>query len=160
MPVTNEMKMRLTNTLITLLTLLSISTTSLANDALIVYKDPNCGCCAKWVEHLNENKINAKAENSNNMAHIKALYGIPTSSQSCHTAITTDNKYVFEGHVPAASIQRFLKEKPQGAIGLAVAGMPIGSPGMEVGKKIQAYDVLLIMSDGTTQVFETINSLQ
>ncbi len=93
------------------------------------------------------------------MAHIKALYGVPDKSRSCHTAVTSNNKYVFEGHVPVTSIQKMLQAPPKGAIGLAVAGMPIGSPGMEIGDQIETYDVLLIMSDGSTQVFETINRL-
>ncbi len=85
---------------------------------------------------------------------------IPQSAYSCHTGISSDGQFVFEGHVPAKSIERFLKEKPEGAIGLAVPAMPIGSPGMEVGQKLQPYDVLLILRDGSTKVYEHIDSLQ
>ncbi len=135
------------------------SNLSFGTTNLIVYKDPNCGCCGKWVSYLNQQGLQATAENTNKIAQIKALYGIPGSSRSCHTAVTSNNKYVFEGHVPATSIQKMLQAPPKGALGLAVAGMPIGSPGMEIGDQIETYDVLLIMSDGSTQVFETINRL-
>lgn len=132
--------------------------------ALNVYKSPTCGCCSKWLTHLENNGISAKGLNSNNMAAIKQMYGIKPTVQSCHTGVSADEKYIFEGHVPAKSIKRFLSEAAQGkhkdAIGLSVPAMPVGSPGMEVDNRIQPYDVLLLKLDGSSNVFEHIRTLQ
>lgn len=118
-----------------------------------VWKDPNCGCCHLWVEHLQASGFKVEVRDVGNTAARKRL-GMPESLGSCHTA--TVSGYVIEGHVPAADIQRLLKERPA-ALGLAVPGMPVGSPGMDgpeyKGRK-DAYDVLLVQKDGSTQRFQ------
>ena len=116
-----------------------------------VYKDPSCGCCAKWVEHLQQNGFTTKIIETRSVDDIKAQNHVPRHARSCHTALV--NGYAIEGHVPASDVQRLLKERPAIA-GLAVPGMPIGSPGMEVpGRKAQPFDVLAFDKDGQTRVF-------
>jgi hypothetical protein len=116
-----------------------------------VYKDAFCGCCANWVEHLKRAGFAATAENIADMNALKDKHGVPAKTRSCHTALV--GGYVIEGHVPAAEIQRLLKEKPKVA-GLAVPGMPIGSPGME-GPNARPYDVLTFDKTGKTAVYST-----
>lgn len=111
--------------------------------AIQVWKDPNCGCCKDWIIHLEKNNFSLKVNDQGNNA-ARARLGMPQKFASCHTALV--GGYVIEGHVPAEDIQRLLKEKPQ-ALGLAVPGMPIGSPGMDgpvYGARRDAYQVLLI----------------
>lgn len=118
-----------------------------------VYKDPTCGCCSKWVEHLREEGFTVRTTDTGNFGAFKARHGVPGQVESCHTALV--DGYVLEGHVPAADVQRLLKERPAIA-GIAVAGMPIGSPGMEVpGVKAQPYDVMAFDKDGGIHVFAT-----
>lgn len=112
--------------------------------ALDVYKDPNCGCCSGWIAHLRQHGFLARVTDTADLAAIKERLGVPDALMSCHTA-RLDN-YVIEGHVPAHAIRRLLAEKPQ-ALGLAVPGMPIGSPGMEGGAP-EAYDVILFGKTG------------
>ena len=119
---------------------------------LQVWKDPNCGCCKDWISHLEKNGFAATVTDQGNNA-VRAQLGMPQKFASCHTAVIEG--YVIEGHVPAADIQRLLKDKPQ-ALGLAVPGMPIGSPGMDgpdYGGRRDAYQVLLIQKDGSSKVF-------
>lgn len=97
---------------------------------LTVYKDANCGCCEKWLTHISERGFSVSAHNINNLYEFKQSKGIPASMQSCHTAVSSQG-YVFEGHVPAKFISRFLATPPKDAIGLTVPAMPVGSPGME-----------------------------
>jgi hypothetical protein len=105
-----------------------------------VYKTPTCGCCANWVKHLQDNGFATRVVDLPNLADIKTKNNVPASAQSCHTA--TVDGYVIEGHVPAADVKRMLKDRPA-VLGLAVPGMPIGSPGMEVpGVKPAAYHVM------------------
>ena len=119
--------------------------------AVEVYKSVACGCCSKWVEHLQANGFTVRTTNREDLADLKAKHGVPRRVQSCHMAIV--NGYVVEGHVPAADVQRLLKERPP-IVGLAVPGMPIGSPGMEMqGQKAQPFDVLAFDKDGQTRVF-------
>lgn len=101
-------------------------------DVITVYKSPTCGCCKNWITHLEDNGFKVNAIDSNDMASIKDQQGIPMGARSCHTAII--NNYVIEGHVPAQDIKNLLKEKRKVA-GLAVPGMPMGSPGMEGPRK-------------------------
>jgi hypothetical protein len=116
-----------------------------------VYKSPTCGCCANWVKHLQQHGFTTRVTDTNDMASIKAQRGVPARAQSCHTAVV--DGYVLEGHVPAADVQRLLRERPAVA-GLAVPGMPIGSPGMEVpGQKPQAYDVVAFDKQGQMRVY-------
>jgi hypothetical protein len=122
---------------------------------LDVYKSPSCGCCVSWVAHIEENGLKATTHNRDNLSKLKTEMGIKPEYRSCHTAITKDG-YVFEGHIPAKIIQKFLREKPEGAIGLAVPGMPVGSPGMEQGNYFTPYDVLLLMADGSFKIYAQI----
>jgi hypothetical protein len=116
-----------------------------------VYKTPTCGCCSQWVEHLKQNGFQVKTTNLDDLTALKAKHRVPARAQSCHTALV--GGYVVEGHVPASDVQRLLKEKPQVA-GIAVAGMPIGSPGMEVpGVKPQFFQVMAFGKDGALKVF-------
>jgi hypothetical protein len=114
-----------------------------------VHKAAGCGCCNLWIDHLRANGFAVTADDRGNAA-VRAKVGIPSKLGSCHTAIVAG--YAIEGHVPAADIKRLLAERPK-AIGLAVPGMPIGSPGMEMGDRRDAYDVLLVRHDGSTAVF-------
>lgn len=118
-----------------------------------VWKDPNCGCCEDWVSHLRANGFTVQVHNSGNTA-ARARLGVPNALGSCHTAQV--DGYALEGHVPGRDIQRLLKERPN-AIGLAVPGMPIGSPGMDgavYGGRKDAYAVLLIQRGGGTRVYQ------
>jgi hypothetical protein len=117
--------------------------------AITVYRDPNCGCCSKWIEHLIKHGFAVTDRKSDEMSEIKRGLGVPEKLESCHTGVV--NGYVIEGHVPAADIHRLLKEKAKVA-GLAVPGMPMGSPGME-GPRTDRYDVVSFDKTGTTKVF-------
>ena len=132
------------------------SATSQVN-SLTVYKSASCGCCKKWISHLKENGLKVSFENSQQMSIIKDKHGIDKQYRSCHTGISQDG-YVFEGHIPARYIKKFLKEKPANAIGLAVPAMPVGSPGMEHKNKFMPYQVLQLNKDGSSQVYAKINN--
>ena len=121
-----------------------------AGPAISVYKTRTCGCCAKWVDHLKANGFTPTVTDVPSTAEYRKKYGVPEQLLSCHTAVVEG--YSVEGHVPAADIHRMLKTKPK-AKGLAVPGMPLGSPGMEAARK-DAYSVLLFKADGTTSVFQ------
>jgi hypothetical protein len=121
--------------------------------AIEVWKSPTCGCCGKWVKHLEANGFAVKANDTSSamLDRIKRQSGISEKLASCHTAKV--DGYVIEGHVPADDIKRLIEEHPD-AIGLTVPNMPIGSPGMEQpGGKAQPYDVLLVKKDGSVAVF-------
>lgn len=112
-----------------------------AGPAVTVTKDPNCGCCGGWVEHLRQTGFTVEVRDVSDLNRVKARLGVPNDLASCHTAEVAG--YVIEGHVPAAALRRLLNEKPD-AKGLAVAGMPVGSPGMEVpNTPDEEYDVIL-----------------
>jgi len=116
-----------------------------------VFKTPTCGCCSQWVEHMRANGFTVRTNDLSDLAEIKKARGVPDRVQSCHTAVVSG--YVVEGHVPAADVHRLLKEKPAVA-GIAVGGMPIGSPGMEFpGTKAQAYDVMSFDKSGAIRMF-------
>jgi hypothetical protein len=119
-----------------------------------VWKDPNCGCCKDWIAHIEANGFSVKAYDTGNNP-VRSRLGMPKSLGSCHTALVAG--YVIEGHVPAREIHKLLKEKPL-ALGLAVPGMPVGSPGMDgpvyKGRK-DPYDVLLVGRDTTSKVFQS-----
>lgn len=118
--------------------------------SMTVMKSPSCGCCAKWVEHARAHGFTVKVVNVDDIMAVKTKHGIPTNLVSCHTTLV--NGYVVEGHVPAADIKKLLAAKPK-ARGIAVAGMPMGSPGMEHGSHREAYNTMLIKTDGTASVF-------
>ena len=133
------------------LLLASCKPASAAAQAITVYKDPGCGCCTGWVEHLRTAGFAVTVVASIDRTALQSRYGLPPEAGSCHTGII--GPYLVEGHVPADDIKRLLRERPK-AGGLAVPGMPIGSPGMEMpdGSR-EPYDVLLVKLDGTTSVF-------
>jgi len=116
---------------------------------IVVYKSPSCGCCRKWVDHLRDEGFKVTTHNSNSVDQIKTEHGVSSKLRSCHTALVEG--YVVEGHVPATDIKRLLQEKPD-TVGLAVPGMPMGSPGME-GKRKDPYDVLAFATNGKTEVY-------
>lgn len=118
-----------------------------------IYKSPTCGCCGEWVNHIEASGFPTEVFNTDAMGEVKERLGINPNYHSCHTAVIGD--YVFEGHIPAEVIERFLKEKPD-ALGLAVPGMPVGSPGMEMGDHRDAYDVFIIRRDGMGAVYEHV----
>ena len=118
---------------------------------ITVYKSPTCGCCTAWVDHLRNEGFRVVAIDTTDLEPIKRRYDVPRRLSSCHTAVV--GNYVIEGHVPAADIRRLLAERPQ-IRGLAVPGMPQGSPGMETGVT-ERYDVLALMGDGKATVFAT-----
>jgi hypothetical protein len=120
-----------------------------------VYKTPTCGCCGKWVDYLRTEGFEVRVSDMNDLTDIKASNGIPDSLHSCHTGKV--GNYVVEGHVPAQDIRKLLAERPAVA-GIAVPGMPIGSPGMEVaGVKPQAFDTIAFDSRGNRRVFASHN---
>ena len=121
--------------------------------AILVYKNPSCGCCGKWIDHMREHGFEVEVRDVADLREIKATTGVPQELSSCHTAIV--DGYVVEGHVPADVILRFLEERPEAA-GLAVPGMPAGSPGMEMeGVAPQRYDIVAFDRDGRTTVFDS-----
>ena len=127
---------------------------SISNEtvSLDVYKSRTCGCCKKWVSHIEDFGFESEVHHPANLNKIKSDKGIEPRYQSCHTAVSSDG-YVFEGHIPGHIIQQFLADPPKDAIGLAVPGMPVGSPGMEVGDRFDPYDVLLLRTDGSSEVY-------
>jgi hypothetical protein len=116
---------------------------------ITVNKTPYCGCCKQWMAHLQANGFMVSGKDVDDTAPVRASLGMPAKLGSCHTAVI--NGYVIEGHVPAEDIKRLLKEKPK-ALGLAVPGMPLGSPGMESANP-QPYETLLVMKDGSTKLW-------
>lgn len=124
---------------------------------LQVYKSPTCGCCTLWVDHMREAGFTAIAHDVDDLDAIKQNHNLPEAFQSCHTAVTDDG-YVFEGHVPASIVLRFLTERPADARGLVVPAMPVGSPGMEMGESFMPYDVLLLKKSGGTEVYARVMS--
>lgn len=143
---------------IAVLTLASCTQEAVAPSEFVVYKDPQCGCCGKWIEHMEQAGFDLQAKDIEDLSAIKREFGIQPSQQSCHTGVwkTGRMSYVFEGHIPADIIRKFMKAIPDGAKGLAVPGMPIGSPGMEYGDQHTPYEVLLLKSDGSTEVYARI----
>lgn len=117
-----------------------------------VWKTPSCGCCKAWIQHLQANGFKVVSADVPDTTPIRKDLKIPAALGSCHTAVVED--YVIEGHVPAKDIKRLLKERPR-ALGLAVPGMPVGSPGMEMGARKEPYKVLLVLEDGSTRVYQT-----
>jgi hypothetical protein len=122
-----------------------------AAPSIKVFKDPACGCCSNWVKHVEANGFSASVETSSDLDALKRSFGVPDALRSCHTAIVAG--YVLEGHVPSREIKRLLAERPKGR-GLAVPGMPVGSPGMEVqGQVAGPYEVFLLGNDGSYSSF-------
>jgi hypothetical protein len=124
-----------------------------AGTRMVVYKTPTCGCCRAWVDHVKAAGFAVEVRDMPDVAPVKREHGLPGHLASCHTAIV--DGYVVEGHVPADVIRRMLRERPQVA-GIAVPGMPMGSPGMEVpGGRKDPYDIIAFSRDGNVSVYET-----
>ena len=120
-----------------------------AGTSIEVTRSPSCGCCSAWIVHLRQAGLSVKDKLLDDLAPLKARLGVPADLQSCHTATLAG--YVIEGHVPAKDILRILAERPS-ATGLAVGGMPVGSPGMEMGQRRDPYDVILFGPAGRSVI--------
>ena len=123
--------------------------------SLLVHKTPTCGCCKKWVKHLEANNFLTMIKDHQNLQKVKEQHSIKPKYQSCHTAVSQDG-YVFEGHIPSKFIKQFLANPEANAIGLSVPGMPLGSPGMEVEGRFMPYDVLVLFQDGSSKVYAEV----
>ena len=123
--------------------------------SLLVHKTPTCGCCKKWVKHLEANNFLTMIKDHQNLQKVKEQHSIKPKYQSCHTAVSQDG-YVFEGHIPSKFIKQFLANPEADAIGLAVPSMPLGSPGMEVEGRFMPYDVLVLYKDGSSKVYAEV----
>jgi hypothetical protein len=133
-----------------------LAATGIATSVITVWKTPSCGCCKAWVAHLRKNGFEVVTIDVDDTTAIRKKLGLPDQYASCHTAQL--GEYVIEGHVPAEDIRKLLKDKPV-ARGLSVPGMPLGSPGMEgtgpfAGER-HAYNVLLVLNDGSSRVFKS-----
>ena len=134
----------------------AVARAATARTEIRVWKDPNCGCCRDWIVHLERNGFAVVAHDTGNVSARRRL-GMPSRYGSCHTASV--GGYVIEGHVPAEDIRRLLAERPAGVIGLAVPGMPVGSPGMDgaiYGGRRDPYDVLRVRADGGGEVARAV----
>ena len=139
----------------------SIGCTDSVNTKLSVYKNPQCGCCNKWITHLEKSGFQTDTGylDAPEVNALKSKVKNISKYLSCHTGIYQD-KYIFEGHIPAKFITQFLSETPEGALGLAVPGMPVGSPGMEVDNKFSPYDILLIKNNGANEIYAHIDNYE
>jgi hypothetical protein len=132
-----------------------ISAQSIEDVVLNVYKEPTCGCCNGWIDHMNENGYTTAFHHPTDIQSLKDEFGIKNEWRSCHTAVH-ETGYLFEGHIPEKFIAQFLASPPEGALGLAVPGMPLGGPGMEMGTRFTPYEVLLMNKDGSSSVFVSV----
>jgi len=124
---------------------------------IVVYRSPTCECCGRWLEHLKKNNFNVKEIVTDDVQAIKDKYGVSETMASCHTAIV--DGYVIEGHVPANDIMKLLKTKPK-IVGIAVPGMPSGTPGMEMGDRKDAYNVMSFDKENHYAVFSSYEGKQ
>ncbi len=121
-----------------------------------VWKSPSCGCCGDWIKHLQAHGFRVKVNEVDNAALVRRRVGFDNRYGSCHTAMV--GGYALEGHVPAREVKRLLMDKPSGVVGIAVPGMPIGSPGMDgpaYGSKKVPYDVVLVKHEGSAAVYQS-----
>lgn len=121
-----------------------------ASETVVAYRNPGCGCCEKWAEQMKAAGFDITMQDDADLAARKAKLGVPAQLAGCHTALI--GPYVIEGHVPPADIIRFLAEQSD-ALGLAVPGMPLGSPGMEMGDSKEPFDVEIFMADGSHSTY-------
>ena len=128
----------------------------LGTTEMTVYRSPSCGCCGVWVEHAQKHGFKIKDIKTEEMEAIKQKHNVPAELASCHTTII--DGYIMEGHIPADDIKRFLAEKPDDLVGLAVPGMPIGTPGMEARDIKQPFQVLAFNDKGEVEVFKEYQS--
>jgi hypothetical protein len=121
-----------------------------AKPSIVVHKDPNCGCCRNWVEHMKASGFSVTVKDTSDPNSVKRAHGVPESLWSCHTGLV--GGLVIEGHVPAADVKRLLLQPAKGVVGLSVPGMPASAPGMDV-KPFQPYTVLAFDASGRSHVF-------
>lgn len=133
-----------------LLVTLNVTSAVAADDEVVMYKNPQCGCCGKWADHLRANGFSVREVGVSDLQERKRAAGVPESLGSCHTALV--DGYVVEGHVPASDVRRLLSERPALA-GIAVPGMPLGSPGMEGPYPAERYEVIGFDGDGQSLIF-------
>jgi len=143
------MKRRTLLTMLAWVPLAGVLPVRAAGATISIFKDPNCGCCTHWARHLQDAGFQVRVTAVADTGAIRQRHHMPDRFASCHTAIV--DGYVLEGHVPAADVKRLLAERPA-ALGLAVPGMPIGSPGME-GNGAQPFDVVLVDRSGSARVY-------
>lgn len=131
-------------------------TTDLASQALniTVYRTPTCGCCKGWVEHLKQNgfQVTDLVKPESEIQTIRQKYNLPSNLASCHTSEVAG--YLVEGHIPVADVKRLIAQKPNIA-GISVPGMPIGTPGMEMGDRKESFNVFAFKKDGQTKIFNS-----
>lgn len=137
---------------IIVITRYSVPVTTADDSEIVVYKTPTCGCCVKWVDHLRDSGLGVRAVNVASTAPLHERFGIPRQLGSCHTAVFGD--HWAEGHVPADLVRKLMTEKPDDIAGIAVPGMPMGSPGMEGPNPVE-YQVVAYGTDGKVRVYAT-----
>lgn len=127
---------------------------------LALYKNPSCSCCDKWAEHLNNNDFHTEVHISDNLHQLKRELGVSPKMASCHTGVIQhdEQKYIFEGHIPAKFIRQFLENPPKNAVGLSVPAMPVGSPGMEYQNKFMPYKIFQLHKNGQVSVYAEVNT--
>jgi len=135
----------------------SANAQSIDDITLNVYKEETCGCCVGWINHMDERGFDSTVFHPKDINAVKEELGILPKWQSCHTAVSKEG-YLFEGHIPAKYVSQFLASPPANALGLAAPGMPMGSPGMEIGDSFNSYDVILMKKDGTSEVYATVKT--
>jgi hypothetical protein len=124
---------------------------------LDVYKTETCGCCTLWMDHMAEHGFTTTGHHPDELGAFKRELGVPSRYGSCHTGVSAEG-FVFEGHVPARYVSQFLANPPEGALGLTVPAMPVGSPGMEYKDQFRPYEVLLLKKDGAVEVYASVES--
>ena len=136
-----------------------ISQASTVVNQLHVYKHLKCGCCRKWMTHMERFEFELDSTNLHDISDIKDEHNIPANLRSCHTAISP-NGFIFEGHIPAKFIEQYLANPPEQSRGLSVPAMPVGSPGMEVGDRFQPYHIIQLNHDGSTQIYASVSAYE
>ena len=126
------------------------------SNTMLVYKSPSCGCCGDWADHMISNGFSVQIHHPKNLDAIKQTLGVSPRYHACHTSIQAG--YFFEGHIPATVIGHFLKQKPKDVVGLAVPGMPMGSPGMDVPGQYRPYQVLIVHKDGSSTPYARVSN--
>lgn len=135
----------------TLLLAACTQTQSAQGPVVTVYKSPSCECCGRWAQHMSSNGFVVKIESVNDLAPVRRELGVPdVAAAACHTAVV--DGYVVQGHVPAADIRQLLSQRPK-VKGIAALGMTAGSPGMEMGDRVDHYDVVAFTAEGTITPF-------
>lgn len=126
---------------------------------LEVYKSPTCSCCQDWIDYVEEDGFEALVHHPSDLGGVKQQHGISPYQQSCHTAVS-EQGFVFEGHIPSRLVKQFLANPPKNATGLTVPGMPFGSPGMEMGDRVDQYNVLIMYKGGRSELYARVKGQQ